>query len=78
MFLDYIWILDCFVFVRFFNVDKLLFEYLWSSDYYYRWDVFLVSGYLWYFNAYFLYVGFSVVVSIIRFDIDLFFIVSFF
>lgn len=74
MFSDHIWILDCSALVRSLNVDKLLSEYLWSSDHHYRWDALLVSGYLWYFNAYSLHVGFSAAVSIIRFDTDLSFI----
>lgn len=76
MFSDHIWILDCSALVRSLNVDKLLSEYLWSSDLHYRWDALLVSGYLWYFNAYSLHVGFSAAVSIIRFDTDLSFIAS--
>lgn len=76
MFSDRIWILDCSALVRSLNVDKLLSEYLWSSDHHYRWDALLVSGYLWYFNAYSLHVGFSAAVSIIRFDTDLSFIAS--
>lgn len=74
MFSDHIWILDCSALVRSLNVDKLLSEYLWSSDHHYRWDALLVSGYLWYFNAYSLHVDFSAAVSIIRFDTDLSFI----